>query len=441
MSNFPQALVDLVRRTIKKYVRETVFYYAAKIAQVPNGGNAYTLDDGNTAIVLNNGVCIAGEEVLVIKTSSGKRFIYYWKPTRSISAAVVAAILSGVDGHVRAIVVHPTTGYIYVGGDFLNAGGNPANHIAMWNGTTWSALGEGTNGGVWCLTVEPTTGNVVAGGVFTTAGIVPAKRVAMWDGVAWSALGAGSILANTYALAYGPDGTLYMGGEANRVGPVGISACFFSWDGSTWTTIDTFPPRTTAYVLYSMYAIRDIKFHSGVLHVCGSYNSFPYRTGSGVVFKYTGSTWVELGHNYMDFNVGRGVMSVMAFDAVGNLYVGGLFGTIYSNDESTIVNAADVAMWNGSAWTDIGFGTLAKRVNDLCFNDAGVLHAGTDLGLFTRVDSAWVALPLVGNYLDVIDTIALASDKSLYIGGVFEVAGELKVNNIVDRLDDTWIAM
>ena len=35
-------------------------------------------------------------------------------------------------------------GTLYVGGDFINAGGlSAADHIATWNGTQWAALGGG----------------------------------------------------------------------------------------------------------------------------------------------------------------------------------------------------------------------------------------------------------------------------------------------------------
>ena len=35
---------------------------------------------------------------------------------------------------------------LYAGGDFTTAGGVPANHIAKWNGSAWSALGSGIDG-------------------------------------------------------------------------------------------------------------------------------------------------------------------------------------------------------------------------------------------------------------------------------------------------------
>ena len=42
---------------------------------------------------------------------------------------------------------------LYAGGRFTTAGGLPANNIARWSGSSWSALGAGVNLGVSALTV------------------------------------------------------------------------------------------------------------------------------------------------------------------------------------------------------------------------------------------------------------------------------------------------
>ena len=35
---------------------------------------------------------------------------------------------------------------LYAGGAFPTAGGGAANHVAKWNGSSWSALGSGMGG-------------------------------------------------------------------------------------------------------------------------------------------------------------------------------------------------------------------------------------------------------------------------------------------------------
>jgi hypothetical protein len=78
---------------------------------------------------------------------------------------------------------------VYVGGSFTTAGGNPANYIARWNGSSWSALGSGLDNGVSAIAVS---GNdIYVGGSFLNAGGNPANNVAKWNGSNWSPLGIG----------------------------------------------------------------------------------------------------------------------------------------------------------------------------------------------------------------------------------------------------------
>ena len=46
-----------------------------------------------------------------------------------------------MNGFVYALAVSGTN--LYAGGSFSTAGGVPANFIAKWDGSTWSALGSG----------------------------------------------------------------------------------------------------------------------------------------------------------------------------------------------------------------------------------------------------------------------------------------------------------
>jgi hypothetical protein len=73
-----------------------------------------------------------------------------------------------MDNSVLALAVSGTN--VYAGGDFTIAGTctTGCNRIAMWNGTTWSALGTGMDSTVFALAVSGT--NVYAGGIFTSAG-------------------------------------------------------------------------------------------------------------------------------------------------------------------------------------------------------------------------------------------------------------------------------
>src|SRR6266498_371707 len=137
----------------------------------------------------------------------------------------------GPNNVVLASVVD-ASGNLYIGGVFTQVGGLPANFIAKWDGSSWSALGSGLNNYVDALAVSGS--NVYAGGGFTTAGDNPANNIAKWDGSNWSALDSG-MNNEVYALAVsGSD--LYAGGVFTTAG--GTEAKHIAkWDGSSWSAL------------------------------------------------------------------------------------------------------------------------------------------------------------------------------------------------------------
>jgi hypothetical protein len=92
---------------------------------------------------------------------------------------------------VSALAVSGTN--LYAGGTFSAAGGNVANSIAKWDGSSWSALGRpsglGLNSVVNALAISQT--DVYAGGYFTMAGGKVANYIAKWDGGWLVGLGVG----------------------------------------------------------------------------------------------------------------------------------------------------------------------------------------------------------------------------------------------------------
>jgi len=134
---------------------------------------------------------------------------------------------------------------LYAGGIFTTADGMPANRVAKWDGSQWTALGAGVSGGlftvVWALQVfdDGTGPALYAGGEFTDAGDVAANHIAKWDGTQWSPLGngvGGVSQPDIYALTMFNDGTgpaLYVGGRFTTAGDVTANR-MAKWDGVQW---------------------------------------------------------------------------------------------------------------------------------------------------------------------------------------------------------------
>jgi hypothetical protein len=113
------------------------------------------------------------------------------------------------------------------GGSFRTAGGISAENIAKWNGSNWSALGLGLEGTgatfrryVYALAVSGS--DLYAAGRFSRAGGSPANYIAKWNGSSWSALGSG---INTGVRALAVSGNyLEVGGDFTTAGGK-VSAC------------------------------------------------------------------------------------------------------------------------------------------------------------------------------------------------------------------------
>jgi hypothetical protein len=125
---------------------------------------------------------------------------------------------SGVNSNVVALAVINTN--LYAAGNFTNAGGYAASHIAMWNGINWTNLGSGVVGSRSVLSLGTVGNYLFAGGNFTNMGGVTANGIAEWDGTNWYALGSGVTFTGNGVVSgmtsIGSD--LYVGGEFHFAG-------------------------------------------------------------------------------------------------------------------------------------------------------------------------------------------------------------------------------
>src|SRR6056297_1221557 len=133
-----------------------------------------------------------------------------------------SALGDGVNNHVSALVAIGDD--LYVGGRFSQAGGAPANAVAVYDSTQtgnsgWSALGDGVSFQVFALIAVDT--DLYVGGSFSTAGGIPTRNVAVYDtnlsgNAAWSALGDGTD-GEVRAMS-AISNNLYLAGTFNQVG-------------------------------------------------------------------------------------------------------------------------------------------------------------------------------------------------------------------------------
>ncbi len=140
---------------------------------------------------------------------------------------------------------------IWVGGNFLNAGGKAANWIARWDGRDWSSptpalhsiqpdLSIPTVASLYVWNGEGALALYVSG-AFDRAGPTTLRSLARWDGSEWSEVGGGIAGGATGEMESWDDGSgdaLYVIGGFTAVGDPPVSASQIArWNGSEWSAL------------------------------------------------------------------------------------------------------------------------------------------------------------------------------------------------------------
>jgi hypothetical protein len=201
-----------------------------------------------------------------------------------------------LNGHVTALNTQ-NPGILYVGGPFTNAGGIAhADHLARWNGSTWSAVnGSKTlNGAVDAIAYN--AGHIYVGGEFTNVGGDPnIDYLAEWTGSGWTSpctttTTGPPITAQVDALQI-VGTTLYVGGAFADGGGLAsadfLVRCSLA-DGTPTSTVANdgdFNSGVTALAADS----------DGILYAGGQFVNQDGVTGRDHVASYDGTTWSGLG--------------------------------------------------------------------------------------------------------------------------------------------------
>jgi len=327
----------------------------------------------------------------------------------------------GVSGTVNALAVD-SHGNLYVGGDFLTAGGETVNRVAKWDGSSWSALNDGAgrngvSGPVYALTMN-SNDDLYVGGSFNFTGTMTVNNIAKWDGSSWAALdgvdpqGVG-VAGTVYAMDV-DDSNLYVGGWFTFAGGTTMTVGNkVMWDGSSWSALGD----ATWNAIYAMAADGSDLYIGGAFDRIGGATDWYYY-----IAKWNGNGWVRL-NGEPDARV-----NALAMDSSGNLYAGGEFTTAGE------VTVNRIAKWDGSEWSALGSG-MNGTVNALAIDSSGNLYAGGDFttasgvtvnGIAKWDGSEWSAL---GSGIGGGAVNALAKG-SVYVGGNYTTAGGVASNRL-----------
>lgn len=304
-------------------------------------------------------------------------------------------------------------------------------------GGQWSALGApaGTAVGGLCR-VEAIAfgpdGTVYVAGVFLNwDGAASSDYIAKWSGAAWSALSTGADGA-IYAMVVGPDGTLYVGGSFANIGGV-AAARIAKWDGSAWSALGA---GMDSYV--AALAIGP----DGYLYAGGDFTT----AGGGAakkIAKWSGAAWSALGTG---FDHAGDWVSGLAFTSDGTLYA---TGNILSSGATTLNH---VAKWTGSAWVALGTGLeVAGQGSAIVAAPDDTLYVGGNFTVAGGVTVGYIAHwtgaaweDMAGGVNDEIlpNGLSWGLDGLLYVTGIFTLAGgTLTVDRAARWNGSAWLPM
>ncbi|MGB6222451.1 choice-of-anchor D domain-containing protein [Haloferula sp.] len=281
-------------------------------------------------------------------------------------------------------------GNLYCAGDFTSVNGITANRVAMWNGTTWTALGDGLNNRVHALALLD--GNLYAGGQFTEAGGERAINIAMWNGSEWSPLGIGPN-GTVYALAAVGD-ELYAGGQFTITGGIATNN-LARWDGENWNAVGN---GTNGRI--------NALTSNGSSLVAGGNFTLANGVTLNRIGQWNGTEWTALGTG-----VDGQVFALTTSN--GNIYAGGEF-----SQAGGLSSGRRIARWNGSAWSGLGTG-IGATVYAIAANDEDIF-AGNTAGIIQWNGSAWSQL---GSGTNGLVRTLTNNGLNLYVGGDFTTAG------------------
>ncbi|MNE10091.1 hypothetical protein D3C87_396090 [compost metagenome] len=146
-------------------------------------------------------------------------------------------------GNVSIFKMISYQGKLCVMGNFTELEGVPVRNIALWNGSTWEALGTGVGSNVTEAVVYQN--ELYIAGSFNEAGGVTAKNIAKWNGTSWSDVGM-SITGTSWngIRALVPCGNLLFAlGDFDEIGNQAADD-IASWDGQQWTTYNFTHPES-----------------------------------------------------------------------------------------------------------------------------------------------------------------------------------------------------
>lgn len=333
------------------------------------------------------------------------------------------AVGSGMNDHVNALAsVEGSSGRtLYAGGSFTGTNsGISTLSVAQLTDGGWSQLANYTGDGIPGATgtvydLSMAQGKPYLGGQFHLPGFLSKSILASFDRTAWSEVAAFSGNFFSRALVDNSQGDqveIFVGGTINPLNHIGV------WAGTTWSSVGG--------GMNNIVHALEISDDGNILYA-GGYFTSAGGAPANYVAQWDGASWSALGLGMSN------AVDALLVDG-DHLYAGGRF----THADGIEVN--HVAQWDGSQWNPLGPG-LTQRVYALAIYDVGngpELYAATARGLARWDGTSWSDF---GNGItQPVFSLEVYNDgtgPALFIGGDFQSAGGISVNQIV-KWNGSW---
>jgi hypothetical protein len=341
---------------------------------------------------------------------------------------------------------HVTPGVLYVGGTFTDAGGYAdADRIAITDGSIWGSVSSASsfidNGSVDAI--ASANGKVYAGGTFINAGgNAAADHLAVWNGTTWGPFCNGTGITGNVTALQVIGTTLFVGGEFQNGAGIAeadyLLACDLTTGNAAATTLDPNHP-------FSGSVLALAKDANDVLYAGGRWNNLEnIQAADNVAYRDSGG-WHAMGSSASGCLCAvDGFVRALAVSGT-DVYVG-----TDVKDVAGLPAADNVARWNGTAWSAVGSGPggdgwfpVSTYIYALAtapapnqgvavfaagsFQDAGYAE-GDNIAQFTQGNWYYVGSDGAGNgalnnEVHALTVFPATEPRRLYAGGNFTNAG------------------
>ena len=404
-----QVYLDKTDGKVKWVVNDNI----AKVFSAVGQGSGGTSASVYAIAIYNDNLYIGGNFV----TAGGVNVNYIAKYNDSTNTFSNIGQGTGVDNTVNALAVY--NGNLYLGGGFTTAGGVTVNGVAKYNDGTnaFSAIGGATpgisateGGTVYSLAVH--NSKLYVGGYIETAGGTAASNIAKYDDSTntFSAIGQSSagVNADVFSLAV-YNGYLYVGGGFTTAGGVTVNGVAKYNDGTNaFSAIGGATPGISG-------TVKALTVFNNNLYMGGIFTSTAAGTTVNYIAKYNyiTNTFSAIGGTTVGTSTYVSALTVYT----GNLYVGGGFTTAGGTNVNYVAKYSDTS----NLFSNIGQGTGVDNAMNALATYNGNLYAG---GAFTTAGGAttnYIAKYGTSNLKTVASTTSSwASNTWYHIAGTYD---------------------